>query len=335
MLRAAATKIGDVDASLTSPSDNVTEMNIAITGVLDTTGSDEIGFTAHEFLDLCGTPLALLPDALQAVPGENGFVANCTSEDNLSFSYTVAITGVVAGTLTLQIMPSSSPDTDADWQYLLRSLAYHDDAHVSSFLDANLGDRTFSITATNGAQTSNAVLSTITLADPLLLDQDNESDFAGSYIIGNASGFHVQYGQTFTSGATGSLEKISLDIQAPATLPGPMSISIQTVASGLPTGTQIGSGQYSGGSGFADIVLTNPAAVVAGQVYAIVLDQPFAPVSNRWGLSASEDTYPLGTVVRVDSFDGTSADGSIGPSLQDVGEAVTTAGVPGGRRLGG
>jgi hypothetical protein len=115
----------------------------------------------------------------------------------------------------------------------------------------------------------------------------------------------VARGQTFVAGKTGKLDQVELLVGMFGTA-APLDISIQTVtAAGLPSGLEIGSGVLSVGApviSFKPVVLSQPADVVAGQAYAIVLSESAcleAPPVFGWEWKGTTgDGYPGGAVAR-------------------------------------
>ncbi len=99
--------------------------------------------------------------------------------------------------------------------------------------------------------------------------------------------------QTFTAGRTGTLDGVSLRTSGSVRA----SVTIRQVgAGGAPTGAQIGSGSYSGGSGaqWTEIALSTPAAVQAGTTYAIVIASS-SGCGDEWSIPVTADTYAGGT----------------------------------------
>jgi VCBS repeat-containing protein len=148
----------DTDATATSPStDEITEMDIVVTGVVDQNGTPGVDYSG-EYLSLCGIPLALTPDTPPGLPGDNGYFTDCPAASP-DHSYFVGITGTVGGTLTVSIFPNSTADTDDDWSDLLQEMQYFDNDSTPT-----TGTRVFTIAVTNGTDTSNSVTSTITVS---------------------------------------------------------------------------------------------------------------------------------------------------------------------------
>lgn len=77
-------------------------------------------------------------------------------------------------------------------------------------------------------------------------------------------------GQTFTAGASGNLTTLTLDIVANSNT-GPTTISVYATASGLPTGSALGSASFTGATYSGYLNFATPIPVVSGTVYAFVL----------------------------------------------------------------
>jgi hypothetical protein len=113
-------------------------------------------------------------------------------------------------------------------------------------------------------------------------------------------------GQTFTAGATGSLDRVAVyldPIQEEPLQPAAIFLDVYpTDGAGLPRtdGAPIGSGRAptpdpAQGPEFVTIALSHPAAVKAGKVYAIVLHSDVEiEFSLSWEGSAGPNLYPGG-----------------------------------------
>lgn len=86
------------------------------------------------------------------------------------------------------------------------------------------------------------------------------------------------YAQTFTPSKTGNLDKVSLALEAKVGAP-TLLIRIQDTIEGVPAVITLGSGRYTGPfngtDSYTDVPLERPAALTAGEQYAIVI----SPVS--------------------------------------------------------
>lgn len=109
--------------------------------------------------------------------------------------------------------------------------------------------------------------------------------------------------QTFTAGRTGALDQVSLVVW-PGSSTSTLDVRIVTTASALPgwpaapTATVLGEGHYSGAgspnaSTFIDIPLLDPADIVEGTRYAIVLSMPCGDPVNSWLIARS----PIGGTI--------------------------------------
>ena len=122
----------------------------------------------------------------------------------------------------------------------------------------------------------------------------------------------ITAGQTFTAGRTGSLNRIDVSVGRVGD-PGALSVTIQTTAAGLPTGTVVAGASVAVGA-VPDDGTTHPLAVAlppslgrAGVQYAIVLAAPRSPVDTGWIWDTdSLDGYVGGTAIAGDTLAGTS-----------------------------
>ena len=99
--------------------------------------------------------------------------------------------------------------------------------------------------------------------------------------------------QVFTAGRTGTLDGVSLRTSGSVAA----TVQIRRVAlDGSPTGAQIGSGTYRGGSGaqWTEVSLSSPAAVEAGSVYAAVISTA-SGCTGEWSVAVTADAYAGGT----------------------------------------
>jgi hypothetical protein len=108
------------------------------------------------------------------------------------------------------------------------------------------------------------------------LDQHNDAVHPTSNVTLDRS---FSYAQTFVAGSTGHLDQVDLGV-ARRSSPGDLTVEIQTVAGGLPTGHVVGGDTLPEGNvstalnnadAFVSIPLSSPAIVVSGRSYAIVL----------------------------------------------------------------
>ncbi len=118
--------------------------------------------------------------------------------------------------------------------------------------------------------------------------------------------------QTFTAGTTGYLDQVDLFVQAQGTPPGNLTVRIETVVGGAPSGVVLASATVpaesvpsSGVPGWVSVPLRPRAAISAGTQYAIVLSAPTTdcprpdgrPGPSRcyygWG-AGDGDPYPAG-----------------------------------------
>jgi hypothetical protein len=94
-------------------------------------------------------------------------------------------------------------------------------------------------------------------------------------------------GQTFTAGVTGSLEGVTLAIGRLSN-PGPLTVQVQAVAAGLPSGVVVASAVVATAAvdadgGLHDVAVDLPATLsTAGTEYALVLSATGAPRESAW-----------------------------------------------------
>ena len=158
-------------------------------------------------------------------------------------------------------------------------------------------------TTTTPETPTTTTTTTTTVPEPVRqLDQQNPNQTAAGVAIYNSSNLFTRWGQTFTAGLTGELDQVGIDIQGRASGAGPLLVEIQTVTNGLPSGDVIGSTAYTGPGGFVDIPMDDPAPVVAGEVYAIVLRTAFTATPQAWYFSASDGGYEGGAMFDIYNF---------------------------------
>jgi hypothetical protein len=117
--------------------------------------------------------------------------------------------------------------------------------------------------------------------------------------------------QTFTAGVSGSIDKIDVHARLfGSSKPGDLLVSIQTLDnSGIPSGTVLGSGSMSVGdfvvgapADWVEVTLAQPASVVSGTKYALVVSTANPGQGDDWGCyfwsAGTNDPYsggdPLG-----------------------------------------
>jgi hypothetical protein len=121
----------------------------------------------------------------------------------------------------------------------------------------------------------------------------------------------LSWAQTFTAGLTGNLDQVDLYLFRDFS-PGDLTVEIQTVAGGVPSGTVLATATVpedtipmSGGvadppSMWVPVEFASGAPVSSGTQYAIVLSAPDAPCCNheawRWWSGAS-NPYPNGRLI--------------------------------------
>ncbi|HLZ96085.1 MAG TPA: PKD domain-containing protein [Candidatus Dormibacteraeota bacterium] len=109
-----------------------------------------------------------------------------------------------------------------------------------------------------------------------------------------ANSLRTPMAQTFTAGATGRVDRVSLMI---ATTSGSVTavVQLQSVSGGKPSGLVLGSSSFTGYinccHAWHDFVFASPVAVAKGTPYAIVLQSSPA---ITWYDSYSYDNYPAG-----------------------------------------
>lgn len=121
---------------------------------------------------------------------------------------------------------------------------------------------------------------------PGALDQSNDPDPA-ALANGHTIGTTGAIAQTFTAGKTGLLTRIQLYVNGT----GPMSVSINTISGGIPTGAPLASSTagFTSFEGWVDFPFALPVSVTAGVKYAIVFNT--GTLAAAWG---SLDTYSGG-----------------------------------------
>jgi hypothetical protein len=154
------------------------------------------------------------------------------------------------------------------------------------------------------------------------LDQAQTSFGSAKGYIGtwDGSGTPILQAQTFTSSATGMLDRVDLPLRVVGNPAVSLTVEIRTTAGGEPTSTVLGSAVVSqtsvpafggpasdfGTFGFLPIPLSTPASVAAGSSYAIVLGAAgsaatvYDPDPNRYEWAGiSGDPYVAGHHVAI------------------------------------
>ena len=106
------------------------------------------------------------------------------------------------------------------------------------------------------------------------LDQSQDGGFAGSNVVWGS----VQAAQSFTAGISGDLDQVDV-LLARSGSPGDLTVEIQTLSSGVPSGTVLASGSVAAASvtgsyAWIPVPLSPVAPSSAGVQYAIVLSAP-------------------------------------------------------------
>jgi hypothetical protein len=130
----------------------------------------------------------------------------------------------------------------------------------------------------------------------------------GVYINGYNSS---RMAQTVTAGQSGLLDRVSVYVDSSITTNGPVTVSIQTVSNGLPSGIEIGNGTIPaaalptyGNPQWVSANINSSLEITAGTQYAIVLSAG----GNQITWYGSGDVYSGGYMV----FDYASGWGSVG-----------------------
>ena len=126
-----------------------------------------------------------------------------------------------------------------------------------------------------------------------ILDQYNEASFEGFEIIAS-EGDAQSVAQTFTVGITGTLSHIELDLREgfTGTPTSPLSVQIQTVSGGLPSGTSLGTNfLYPDNltTDFSFILIDFSSfgiTIAVNDVLAIVLSSSEAEYYYAWSFSS-------------------------------------------------
>lgn len=143
-------------------------------------------------------------------------------------------------------------------------------------------------TTTSEATTTTTEATTTTVpASGRILDQENDAprSFTAEAFVRPGGGRMLA--QTFTAGVTGELDQVSLEILRRPTVSSYLDVEIQTLVEGVPSGTVIGRGRYPGASGDVHVELYDPASVVSGGTYAIVLLPSLILPLESWLFAAS------------------------------------------------
>lgn len=137
---------------------------------------------------------------------------------------------------------------------------------------------------------------------------DQGSIFDPNTVLG-LRGNPATYSQSFTAGATGELDRVTIKTYRSGAL-GDTIVRIFATANGLPTGNALATQNVPEGNisttGFTllNIDFSTPASVVAGTEYAFVVN---APTNSNFYLDISAGSgYPTGTI-SLDSGSGFSA----------------------------
>jgi hypothetical protein len=104
--------------------------------------------------------------------------------------------------------------------------------------------------------------------------------------------------QTFTPAHTGVLDTVSIDVSINSGHSNQQLVTIQTTSAGLPTGTTLASETLTVVDGWNDILFSNPANVVAGTLYAIVITPTYA---HTWHYTCDGSAYTRGQALILDS----------------------------------
>jgi hypothetical protein len=117
------------------------------------------------------------------------------------------------------------------------------------------------------------------------------------------SGFPLA--QTFTAGATGVLDTVSVNMFIPAVLnvqpaaAGDFTVEIWATTSGLPSGASaLATSTALTGGGWVDAAFTSPTSVVSGTMYAIKLVHPTGVID--WTGDCQTDNYVPGQALVFD-----------------------------------
>ena len=136
------------------------------------------------------------------------------------------------------------------------------------------------------------------------LDQSQDGGFAGSNVVWGS----VQAAQSFTAGISGDLDQVDV-LLARSGSPGDLTVEIQTLSSGVPSGTVLASGSVAAASvtgsyAWIPVPLSPVAPSSAGVQYAIVLSAPSSAGSGDrydWAITGGSP-YSAGT--QLSSLDG-------------------------------
>ena len=136
------------------------------------------------------------------------------------------------------------------------------------------------------------------------LDQSQDGGFAGSNVVWGS----VQGAQSFTAGISGDLDQVDV-LLARSGSPGDLTVEIQTLSSGVPSGTVLASGSVAAASvtgsyAWIPVPLSPVAPSSAGVQYAIVLSAPSSAGSGDrydWAITGGSP-YSAGT--QLSSLDG-------------------------------
>lgn len=120
------------------------------------------------------------------------------------------------------------------------------------------------------------------------LDQHSE-------LVPHSLGAQADQAQTFTAGKTGSLNDVELYFNGTGTI----TVTIQSTASGLPTGTVLATSPVTitSANGWIDFAFASPASVTSGVMYAIVFNT--GALAAVWGTDIVDpDNYVPGRALQ-------------------------------------
>jgi len=159
----------------------------------------------------------------------------------------------------------------------------------------------------------------VILATPTNLDQVNTSLTTS----GSALNSTTWWGQTFTAGVTGTLERADINLfcsTCTGTAPN-LTLSVRATSGGLPTGADIASttlsGNASGGASYFSGTFSSPPSLTAGTVYSLIVRPVADPSAGTYAATFSgSNVYAGGR--RVTSTDSGSTWSAPNPS-RDLG----------------
>ena len=186
-----------------------------------------------------------------------------------------------------------------------------------SFVDTTQVDFQLGIPSNTDPTTSSG---NVILDQPVVLDQSN-TDLS---LSGSALTSGTWWGQTFTAGVTGKLQKADINIFCSActgTTPD-LTLSIRATSGGVPTGSDLAStqlaGTASGAGGYLSGAFAGSVTLSAGATYALLIRPNSNPSAGTYAATySSSNAYAGGQ--RVVSVNGGSSWGTpTGPS-RDLG----------------